>query len=107
MKNEAVEKILITKEEIEKRIDELASKINRDYEGQEVLCVGILKGSVIFLADIVRKLDVTVSMDFMIVSSYGESTETSGELNIKKDLSTDIKGKHVLIIEDIIDSDVP
>lgn len=106
MKNEAVEKILITKEEIEKRIDELASKINRDYEGQEVLCVGILKGSVIFLADIVRKLNVTVSMDFMIVSSYGKSTETSGQLNIKKDLSTDIKGKHVLIIEDIIDSGI-
>jgi len=105
---ETVKKILSNPDNhiIEKRIDELASKINRDYEGKEVLCVGILKGSVIFLADIVRKLDVTVSMDFMIVSSYGESTETSGQLNIKKDLSTDIKGKHVLIIEDIIDSGI-
>ena len=106
MKHQAVEKILINEEEIKRRIDELAEKINKDYEGKEVLCVGILKGSAVFLADIIRKLDITVSIDFMIVSSYGAGTETTGELKIKKDLSTDIKGKHVLIIEDIIDSGV-
>lgn len=106
MKHQAVEKILINEEEIKRRIDELAEKINKDYEGKEVLCVGILKGSAVFLADIIRKLDITVSIDFMIVSSYGAGTETTGELKIKKDLSIDIKGKHVLIIEDIIDSGV-
>lgn len=106
MKHQAVEKILISEEEIKNKIEELAEKINKDYEGKDVLCIGILKGSTIFLADIIRKLNISVSIDFMIVSSYGAGTETTGELKIKKDLSTDIKGKSVLIIEDIIDSGV-
>ncbi len=106
MKNEAVEKILISEEEIAKKIEELADKISGDYKGKELLCIGILKGSVVFLSDIIRKISIPLSIDFMTVSSYGFSTETSGELKIKKDLDTDIKGKNVLIIEDIIDSGV-
>ncbi len=106
MKNEAVEKVLITEEEISGRISYLAEKISKDYEGKELICVGILKGSVVFLADIIRKISVPLSIDFMTVSSYGNSTKTCGELKIKKDLDADIKGKNVLIIEDIIDSGV-
>ncbi len=106
MKIEAVEKILISEEEIRKRIGELSEKISRDYEGKDLLCIGILKGSVVFLSDIIRNISIPLSIDFMTVSSYGNSTETCGELKIKKDLDADIKGKNVLIIEDIIDSGV-
>ena len=90
MKNEAVEKVLITEEEISGRISYLAEKISKDYEGKELICVGILKGSVVFLADIIRKISVPLSIDFMTVSSYGNSTETCGELKIKKDRENDL-----------------
>ena len=106
MKTKDAEKILITKEELAKRIEELGKQISKDYEGKKILAIGILKGSVIFLADLIRSIDSEVSIDFMTVSSYGNSTETSGELTIKKDLDTDISGKDVLIVEDIIDSGI-
>ena len=106
MKTKDVEKILITEEELAKRIRELGNRISEDYKDKKILALGILKGSVVFLADLIRNINSEVSIDFMTVSSYGDSTDTSGELKIKKDLDTDISGKDVLIVEDIIDSGI-
>lgn len=106
MKTKDAEKILITKEELEKRVCELGKQISEDYGDKKILAIGILKGSVIFLSDLIRNIDSEVSVDFMTVSSYGNSSQSSGELKIKKDLDTDISGKDVLIVEDIIDSGV-
>lgn len=98
------EKILITKEEIAKRIKEVAAQIDRDYEGKSVLLVGILKGSVIFFSDLIREITVPTSMDFMSISSYGAGTTSTGEVKMLKDLDKTISGKNVIIVEDIIDS---
>ncbi len=98
------DKVLITKEEIDVKVKELSKKITEDYKGLNPLFVCILKGSVIFTADLLRNIETPAQIDFMAVSSYGSSTESSGVLNIKKDLTVDIEGKHVIIIEDIIDS---
>lgn len=97
-------KILLSEQQIEKRVQELASEISRDFIGEELLVVGILKGAFIFLADLIRNMDVPVQVDFMDVSSYGLSTKSSGEVRIMKDLEQPIEGKNVLIVEDIIDS---
>lgn len=106
MKTKDVERILITEDKLCERIKELGKEISRDYSGKKILAVGILKGSVVFLADLIRNIDSEVSIDFMTVSSYGNSAQTSGVLKIKKDLDTDISGKDVLIVEDIIDSGI-
>lgn len=106
MKTKDVEKILITEAELAKRTKELGKKISEDYAGKKILALGILKGSVVFLSDLIRNIEPEVSIDFMTVSSYGNSSQSSGELKIKKDLDTDISGKDVLIVEDIIDSGV-
>ncbi len=98
------DKILISQEDIAKRVKELSQQISRDYKDLNPLFVCILKGSVIFTADLLRNIDTPAQIDFMSVSSYGSGTESSGVLNIKKDLSVDIEGKHVIIVEDIIDS---
>ncbi|MBQ1272864.1 MAG: hypoxanthine phosphoribosyltransferase [Clostridia bacterium] len=94
----------ITEEELKVRIKELAAQISEDYKGKEVLMVSILKGAVVFLTDLMREVDLDVRIDFMVVSSYGNSTESSGAVKIVKDLSVDIAGKDVLIVEDILDS---
>lgn len=96
----------ITEEELRTRTKELADQISEDYKGKEVLMVSILKGAVVFLTDLMRAVsdDVSVSIDFMVVSSYGAGTESSGKVKIVKDLSVDIAGKDVLIVEDILDS---
>ncbi len=98
------DKVLISKEEIAKRVKELSQQITQDYKGLNPLFICILKGSIIFTADLLRNIDAPAQIDFMSVSSYGSKSTSSGVLNIKKDLSVDIEGKHVIIIEDIIDS---
>ncbi|MCS7234253.1 MAG: hypoxanthine phosphoribosyltransferase [Synergistetes bacterium] len=99
-----VGEILISREDIQKRVKELAEVISKDYEGKDPVFVGVLKGAIMFMADLLRNIPFSVYVDFMAVSSYGNSTETSGIVKIDKDLDTDIKGRHVLIVEDIIDS---
>jgi hypoxanthine phosphoribosyltransferase len=99
-----LERVLLTEEQIQGRLRELAGRIWADYEGKDLLLVGILKGAVLVMADLMRDLPGTVRMDWMAVSSYGSGTRSSGVVRIIKDLDTDITGKHVLIVEDIIDS---
>ncbi|WIW71351.1 MULTISPECIES: hypoxanthine phosphoribosyltransferase [Anaerosinus] len=101
-----IQEVLLDEETLAKRIKEMGEQISKDYEGKEVIVIGILKGSVIFVADLVREVTVPVSFDFMAVSSYGNRTTTTGTVRILKDLDYDIEGKHVLIVEDIIDSGV-
>lgn len=101
---EDVEKILFDEETLEKRITELGRQITKDYEGKELVVIGILKGSNIFTSDLVRKIDLPLQMDFMVVSSYGNATESTGVVRILKDLEQHVDGKHLLIVEDIIDS---
>lgn len=97
-------KVLISEEQLQARLDELAAEITRDYKDLCPVIVCVLKGAVIFMADLVRRLDFDLEMDFMAVSSYGSSTDSSGVVRILKDLDMDIKGRHVLVVEDIIDS---
>ncbi|MFJ4037236.1 hypoxanthine phosphoribosyltransferase [Microbacterium sp. NPDC090007] len=99
-----ISEVLLTEEQIHGKLAELATQVAADYEGREVVLVGVLKGAVMVMADFARHLPVHVSMDWMAVSSYGASTRSSGVVQIRKDLDTDITGKHVLIVEDIIDS---
>ena len=101
---EDVDKILISEEELQARVKHLAQSIDADYEGREVLMIGVLKGALMFMVDLTREMNVPVAMDFMAVSSYGESTESSGVVRITKDLDMSIEGKDVLIVEDIVDS---
>ena len=99
-----LEKVLITEEEIHTRLDELAAEIWEEYAGKDLLLVGVLKGAVMVMADLARAFDRHLEMDWMAVSSYGSGTKSSGVVRILKDLDTDITGKHVLIVEDIVDS---
>ncbi len=100
----SVREILISEEQLEKRIAELGKSMTKDYEGKNLFVVGVLKGANIFMSDLIRKIDLPMHMDFMAVSSYGMSTESSGTVRILKDLDFSIEGKDVLIVEDIIDS---
>ncbi|WP_153505056.1 hypoxanthine phosphoribosyltransferase [Cumulibacter manganitolerans] len=99
-----IEKTVISEDEIQAKTVELAELIAQDYEGKEVLLVGVLKGAVMFMSDFARALPLPVQLEFMAVSSYGSSTSSSGIVRILKDLDKDISGKHVLVVEDIIDS---
>jgi hypoxanthine phosphoribosyltransferase len=96
--------ILVQPDELAHRVSELAEQISSDYAGKDVLLIGVLKGAVFFLADLMRKMDVDCEVDFMAVSSYGSSTDSSGVVRILKDLDASIEGRHVLIVEDIVDS---
>jgi len=96
--------VLISEEQLEKRVREIAEAINEDFQGKEILLVGILKGAVIFMADIARRLSLPVTMDFMAVSSYGSATKSSGAVQIIKDIEMSIEGKNVIVVEDIVDS---
>ena len=98
--------ILLSEEELAVRVREIGEKIGRDYAGKELVVIGILKGAIIFLSDLVRAVpsDVNITLDFMAVSSYGDSTKTSGIVRIVKDLDSSIKDKDVLLVEDIVDT---
>ena len=97
-------KVLFSQEELQTRIRELGAQLSEDYRGKTPTMVCILKGAIMFYTDLVRSMDIPLTMDFMAVSSYGNSTKSSGEVEIRKDLSTSIEGKHVVIVEDIVDS---
>ena len=99
-----VERILITSEEIGARVRELGQQITNDYAGQEILMIGVLRGAVIFMADLARSIKRPMDIDFMAITSYGLSTNSSGVVRIIKDLDEVVEGRHILIIEDIIDS---
>ncbi|MDD6887087.1 MAG: hypoxanthine phosphoribosyltransferase [Candidatus Aphodomorpha sp.] len=99
-----IEEILLDKETIEKRVQELGAQLTKDYAGKEVVMIGILKGAVVFYADLARAMDIYMKMDFMGISSYGDAQKTSGIVRITKDIDSSITGKHVIIAEDIMDS---
>ena len=101
---DAIEDVLIPPDRLQERIAELAAEVDRDYEGRDVLLVAVLKGAFLVMADLTRRLHVRSQVDFMACSSYGSATSSSGVVRILKDLDADIEGRHVLIIEDIIDS---
>ena len=96
--------VLISKEEIDARIKELGVQITRDYAGRNPLLIGVLKGACFFLSDLLRAIDTRLSIEFMAISSYGSSTRTSGEVRIMKDLDVPIEGRHILVVEDIVDT---
>ena len=99
-----VKEVLLTEEEIGSRVKELGKEITKDYEGKDLLVVGILKGAVIFMAELCKNIDLPITIDFMAVSSYGNSTKSTGEVKINKDLDFSVEDKEVLIVEDIIDT---
>jgi hypoxanthine phosphoribosyltransferase len=103
-REDAIGEILVSAEELERRVRELAAEITRDYAGRDLLLVGVLKGAVFFLSDLMRQLEIPVAVDFMAVASYGSATKSSGVVRILKDLDAPIDGRDVLIVEDIVDS---
>ena len=102
--NNDIAKILISEEELAARVKQLGEQISKDYEGKDLMMVSVLKGSVVFMADLMRAITINASIDFMSVSSYGSGTKTSGVVRIIKDLNEDLNGKDILIVEDILDS---
>lgn len=101
-----LDRILLTKEEIAEKVRELGKQITRDYEGKTPVLVCILKGASVFFADLIREIELPMTLDFMAISSYGSATKTSGVVRILKDLDNDILGKDVIVVEDIVDSGV-
>jgi hypoxanthine phosphoribosyltransferase len=100
----AIGEILVSAEDLERRVAELGAEISRDYEGRDLVMIGVLKGAVLFLGDLMRELTVPCEIDFMAVLSYGSSTDSSGVVRILKDLDSSIEGRDVLLVEDIVDS---
>jgi hypoxanthine phosphoribosyltransferase len=96
--------ILVDADELQRRVAELGAEINRDYAGRDLVMIGVLKGAVLFLADLMRQLEIPCEIDFMAVSSYGSATDSSGVVRILKDLDASIAGRDVLLVEDIVDS---
>ena len=101
-----VERVLVSEEEIKQIIKRLGEQITEDYRGKKLLLVSVLKGAVVFMADLIRNIDLPLEIDFMVVSSYGAGTSTSGNVKILKDLNIDVEDYHILIVEDILDSGV-
>jgi hypoxanthine phosphoribosyltransferase len=104
MNDSAIGEVLVADEDLQRRVAELGAEISRDYAGRDLVMIGVLKGALLFIADLMRQLTVTCEVDFMAVSSYGSSTDSSGVVRILKDLDAPIEGRDVLIVEDIIDS---
>ena len=102
--DDAIGEILVPAEDLKRRVQELAEEVSRDYQGKDLVLVGVLKGAVLFLSDLMRQLDVPCEVDFMAVASYGSATKSSGVVRILKDLDAVIEGRDVLIVEDIVDS---
>jgi hypoxanthine phosphoribosyltransferase len=103
--NKTIDEVLYSREEIQKRVKELAELIEKDYKDvNELIMIGVLKGANIFLGDLIREIDLPIIIDFMAVTSYGHSTESSGVVRILKDLDMEIEDKHVIIVEDIVDT---
>src|ERR671921_1616716 len=99
-----VKEVLISSEEIEEKVREIGARITEDYSGQKLLLIGILRGAVVVMSDLMRNIDLPCEIDFMDISSYGTGTSSSGVVRILKDLEEDITGRHALIVEDIIDT---
>lgn len=99
-----VKEILISTDQIQKKINELGEQITNDYQGKDLLCVCILKGAAPFMSDLIRNIDLPIEIDFMACSSYGASTESSGQVRILKDLDTSVQDRDILLVEDIIDT---
>lgn len=104
MRDPAIGEILVQPADLRRRVADLGAQISSDYEGRDLLLVGVLKGAVFFLSDLMREIAVPCEVDFMAVASYGSATSTSGVVRILKDLDASIEGRHVLIVEDIVDS---
>jgi len=104
MRDDAVGEILVQPDDLSRRVRQLGVQISADYRGRDLLLVGVLKGAVFFLSDLMRQIDVPCELDFMAVASYGSSTDSSGVVRILKDLDTALEDRHVLIVEDIVDS---
>lgn len=100
----AIGEILVQADDLRHRVEQLGAEISADYAGRELLLIGVLKGAIFFLADLMRHIDVPCEVDFMAVASYGSATESSGVVRILKDLDTPIEDRHVLVVEDIVDS---
>ena len=100
----SIGEVLVSTEDLQRRVSELAAEINRDYAGRDLVLVGVLKGAVMFIADLMREVSVPCEVDFMAISSYGSATDSSGVVRILKDLDTSVGGRDVLIVEDIVDS---
>jgi hypoxanthine phosphoribosyltransferase len=104
MEDQQIGEILVTADQLQRRVRELGEEISRDYAGRDLLMVGVLKGAVFFLSDLMRHIDAPCEVDFMAVASYGSATDSSGVVRILKDLDRPIEGREVLIVEDIVDS---
>lgn len=104
--DDMIQEVLVSEEQISARIKELGKQITQDYKGKDLLVIGVLKGAWVYLADLMREVDVNVQVDFMTVSSYGTGTTTSGSITILKDLMVDCTGRDILIVEDIVDSGI-
>ena len=104
MLEQDIQEILFTEGQLKKRVDEIARQIEADYVGREIMLISVLRGSFIFMADLCRAIRLPCTLDFMSVSSYGTGTTSSGQVQITKDLSEDITGRHIIVVEDILDS---
>lgn len=104
MLEHAIQEVLFTEEQLHNRVTEIAKQIEKDYAGKEIMLISVLRGSFVFMADLCRAIDLPCTLDFMSVSSYGKGTSSSGQVQITKDLSEDISGRHIIVVEDILDS---